>query len=228
MKKQKNLSVWEQIVMEIRGGTSKKDTTSIPEALNAVRRSVTEEFGLCPSRVVAIKERSIPKTTSGKIQRRKTRTLLHEGSLQVVSELSPTSADKPRPSVHLKPPPPPQVSGVVAAKGTRGSVLVDLPPPPPPVLARASSSTGRTADLSMSEESGAGRAAAVAAVSSEEDDPARMPMTRPGARGKATSVSVGSAARKQRRETRYTRERERAGQGGGGYMFLCVQSLLRM
>jgi len=37
---------------------------------------------------VAIKDRTIPKTTSGKIQRRKTRDTLHAGELQVVMELS--------------------------------------------------------------------------------------------------------------------------------------------
>lgn len=36
---------------------------------------------------VAIKERTIPKTTSGKIQRRLTRTRLHEGELAVVMDL---------------------------------------------------------------------------------------------------------------------------------------------
>lgn len=37
---------------------------------------------------VAVKEKTIPKTTSGKIQRRQTRTLLHNGGLNVVCELS--------------------------------------------------------------------------------------------------------------------------------------------
>lgn len=37
---------------------------------------------------VAIKERTIPKTTSGKIQRRRSRELLHQGELAVVTELT--------------------------------------------------------------------------------------------------------------------------------------------
>lgn len=36
---------------------------------------------------VAIKERTIPKTTSGKIQRRLTRTMLHADQLAVIMDL---------------------------------------------------------------------------------------------------------------------------------------------
>ncbi|CAM9346479.1 unnamed protein product [Ectocarpus sp. 12 AP-2014] len=75
-----------EIVMEVRT-VSKKNTRAVKEAMAAVRRSVISESGLTPSRVVAIKEKTIPKTTSGKIQRRKTRTMLHGGGLDVVQEL---------------------------------------------------------------------------------------------------------------------------------------------
>ncbi|CAM9741072.1 unnamed protein product, partial [Ectocarpus fasciculatus] len=75
-----------EIVMEVRS-VSKKKAHVVTEALEAVRRSVMNESGLAPSRVVAIKERTIPKTTSGKIQRRKTRVMLHAGDLDVVQEL---------------------------------------------------------------------------------------------------------------------------------------------
>ncbi|CAN0270359.1 unnamed protein product, partial [Ectocarpus sp. 13 AM-2016] len=75
-----------EIVMEVRS-VSKKNAHAVTEALEAVRRSVMSESGLAPSRVVAIKERTIPKTTSGKIQRRKTRAMLHAGALEVVHEL---------------------------------------------------------------------------------------------------------------------------------------------
>lgn len=40
---------------------------------------------------MAVKEKTIPKTTSGKIQRRKARTLLHNGGLDVVYTLSDAS-----------------------------------------------------------------------------------------------------------------------------------------
>ncbi|CAN0057304.1 unnamed protein product [Ectocarpus sp. 6 AP-2014] len=75
-----------EIVMEVRT-VSKKKTKDVMEAMEAVRRSVISESGLTPSRVVAIKEGTIPKTTSGKIQRRKTRTMLHGGGLDVVQEI---------------------------------------------------------------------------------------------------------------------------------------------
>ncbi|CAN0071852.1 unnamed protein product, partial [Ectocarpus sp. 12 AP-2014] len=79
-----------QIVLEIRK-TAKGDSVAIREALEAVRAYVISESGLCPSTVVAIRERCIPKTTSGKIQRRKTRALLQSGGLDVVQELSKDS-----------------------------------------------------------------------------------------------------------------------------------------
>ncbi|CAM9321295.1 unnamed protein product, partial [Ectocarpus sp. 13 AM-2016] len=75
-----------EIVMEVRT-VSKKKTKAVKEAMEAVRLSVISESGLMLSRVVAIKEGTIPKTTSGKIQRRKTRAMLHGGGLNVVQEL---------------------------------------------------------------------------------------------------------------------------------------------
>ena len=42
----------------------------------AVRVHVGQAVGVLPARVVAVKERTIPKTTSGKIQRRQTRASL--------------------------------------------------------------------------------------------------------------------------------------------------------
>lgn len=48
---------------------------------------------------VAIEERTIPKTTSGKIQRRKTRAMLHAGALEVVQELRFDPVETPLPAV---------------------------------------------------------------------------------------------------------------------------------
>ncbi|CAB1103955.1 unnamed protein product [Ectocarpus sp. CCAP 1310/34] len=79
-------NVYPQIVMEVRA-VSKKNTQAVMEAIESVCHSVISESGLTPSRVVAIKEGTIPKTTSGKIQRRKTRAMLHGGRLKVVQEL---------------------------------------------------------------------------------------------------------------------------------------------
>ena len=58
-----------------------------------VREVVQREAGIAVDRVVAIKERTIPKTTSGKIQRRATRTALEDGLLRVVWD---TSANRRR------------------------------------------------------------------------------------------------------------------------------------
>eukprot|EP00752_Nemacystus_decipiens_P017698 g15868.t1 len=77
-----------QIVLELRKSSSKDDGDEILGALEAVRRNVMKESGLCASIVVAVKERTIPKTTSGKIQRRRTRALLQGGGLEVVHELA--------------------------------------------------------------------------------------------------------------------------------------------
>jgi hypothetical protein len=50
----------------------------------AVRVEVSQQIGVTPTRVVAITEKSRPKTTSGKIQRGATRTALHDGKLNVI------------------------------------------------------------------------------------------------------------------------------------------------
>jgi acyl carrier protein len=56
------------------------------EVLTQIREAVAEEFGL-PLRMIALlRAGTIPKTSSGKIQRRACRRLLVEGSLAVVQE----------------------------------------------------------------------------------------------------------------------------------------------
>ncbi|CAB9523597.1 Putative fatty-acid--CoA ligase FadD21 [Seminavis robusta] len=52
-----------------------------------VRDEISKGLGLTPTLVVAIKERQICKTTSGKIQRRKTRQMLQDGLLPIVCRL---------------------------------------------------------------------------------------------------------------------------------------------
>eukprot|EP00903_Cladosiphon_okamuranus_P019463 g17897.t1 len=91
-----------EIVMEVRDA-AKKMPGAIATAIESARRRVMEDCGLYPTRVVAIKERTIPKTTSGKIQRRLTRTLLHHGDLEVVAELSHDASRRETP---LPPPSP--------------------------------------------------------------------------------------------------------------------------
>ncbi|CAB9528250.1 Putative fatty-acid--CoA ligase FadD21 [Seminavis robusta] len=69
------------IVFEIRASSSKRDAASVIEG---IRQSVINQIGLMPYRIVAIKERTILKTTSGKIRRRATLSALKEGSLSIV------------------------------------------------------------------------------------------------------------------------------------------------
>ncbi|KAJ8613010.1 hypothetical protein CTAYLR_004055 [Chrysophaeum taylorii] len=66
------------------------------EAADAAQRAASAVFrdvGLNPARVVAIKEKSIPKTTSGKIRRRATRDALREGTLSIVFDTAAKLAD---------------------------------------------------------------------------------------------------------------------------------------
>ena len=71
-----------EIVFEIRNARLK----DADEVIQVVRSSITQRIGLAPSRIVAIKERTIPKTTSGKIKRKATRSSLHGGKLDIVAE----------------------------------------------------------------------------------------------------------------------------------------------
>jgi acyl-CoA synthetase (AMP-forming)/AMP-acid ligase II len=66
-----------EIAFEIRRST----TANTNEILASVLRDVAQHIGLRPSRVVAIKENAIPKTTSGKIRRGATQSDLHNGKL---------------------------------------------------------------------------------------------------------------------------------------------------
>ncbi|CAN0525032.1 unnamed protein product [Ectocarpus sp. 12 AP-2014] len=85
-----------EVVLEVRK-SAEGDPDVLSEGLEAVRRAIASE-GCYPSRVVAIKEKTIPKTTSGKIQRRRSREMLHQGALSVITELT---------AALLMPPPPP-------------------------------------------------------------------------------------------------------------------------
>ncbi|CAB1118032.1 unnamed protein product [Ectocarpus sp. CCAP 1310/34] len=75
-----------EVVLEVRQ-SAEGDPDGLSEGLEAIRRAIASE-GCYPSRVVAIKEKTIPKTTSGKIQRRRSREMLHQGALSVIAELT--------------------------------------------------------------------------------------------------------------------------------------------
>lgn len=64
------------ILFEIRNAHSAAAMTVCQQ----VRTAVLSKIGLLPSRVVAIREKTIPKTTSGKIRRRASRTLMNNES----------------------------------------------------------------------------------------------------------------------------------------------------
>jgi hypothetical protein len=73
------------IVFEIRANSEKEAAATCREAQSAVMKDV----GVAPGRVVALKEKTIPKTTSGKIQRRATRAALDAATLKVVFDTAP-------------------------------------------------------------------------------------------------------------------------------------------
>jgi len=73
-----------EVVFEIR----EKHVKDAEAIVNTVRSKIIEEIGLIPSRVVAITERSIHKTTSGKIQRKANREALHNNSFTIIHEYS--------------------------------------------------------------------------------------------------------------------------------------------
>lgn len=69
------------VVHETRG----TDTASHDEAISGIRDAVAERFGLEVDTVALIEPRTIPKTSSGKIQRGLCRTLLRDGGLKVLA-----------------------------------------------------------------------------------------------------------------------------------------------
>jgi amino acid adenylation domain-containing protein len=58
---------------------------NLVEVVNAIRQAVTEEYEVLVYAVVLIKPGSIPKTSSGKIQRRTTRAQFENGKLNIVT-----------------------------------------------------------------------------------------------------------------------------------------------
>ena len=70
-------------VFELRK-TARSDAATLKTLTDDVARAVGVASGLQPDRVLVIPERSIPKTTSGKVQRRQTRAKVQDGSLKVL------------------------------------------------------------------------------------------------------------------------------------------------
>ena len=55
---------------------------------SAVRRALAEREGVLPDLIVLVRQNAVPRTSSGKVQRRATRTLLQEDGLDVVARSS--------------------------------------------------------------------------------------------------------------------------------------------
>jgi acyl-CoA synthetase (AMP-forming)/AMP-acid ligase II len=68
------------LVAEVRDGTGQTS-----EVITAVRMELSRRFGLEPAAIALIHPRTIPRTTSGKIQRSRCRSLLQSGGLDTVA-----------------------------------------------------------------------------------------------------------------------------------------------
>lgn len=76
-----------EIVLEIRK-SHEKDAANV---LAQIYNSIVQEIGITPTRLVAIKQRTIHKTTSGKIQRNANHKALNERKLSVIYEYKTAS-----------------------------------------------------------------------------------------------------------------------------------------
>ncbi len=79
-----------EVVFEVR----REYEPHLVNIVKTIRTKIIEEIGIAPSRVVAIKERSILKTTSGKIQRKANRNALHDGSHNILREYEDSAIGK--------------------------------------------------------------------------------------------------------------------------------------
>lgn len=60
---------------------------------SAVRRALAEREGVLPDVIVLVRQNGIPRTSSGKVQRRATRTMLGDGTLDVIARSDETIDD---------------------------------------------------------------------------------------------------------------------------------------
>jgi amino acid adenylation domain-containing protein len=78
-------------------------TAEAPEALGAVRQALAEEHEIPMAAVVLVKAGTVPKTTSGKVQRQLCRRLFLEGRLEPVAEWRATAAEESIPEATAEP-----------------------------------------------------------------------------------------------------------------------------
>ncbi len=69
------------IVLEVTRHHREEENEAV---FSAVRRALAEREGVLPDVVVLVRQNGIPRTSSGKVQRRATRTRLHDGALDIV------------------------------------------------------------------------------------------------------------------------------------------------
>lgn len=74
----------ERLVMALEVTRHHRETDN-ESVFSAVRRALAEREGVLPDMVVLVRQNGIPRTSSGKVQRRATRTMLSEGSLDLVA-----------------------------------------------------------------------------------------------------------------------------------------------
>jgi 8-amino-7-oxononanoate synthase/acyl carrier protein len=74
---------------------NRSETTDWDEVIKAVRREVTLQHELPPEAVVLVRFGTLPRTSSGKIQRHACRTLFSNGSLKVVAQWRSWELDLP-------------------------------------------------------------------------------------------------------------------------------------
>jgi acyl transferase domain-containing protein/acyl carrier protein len=93
------------------------DDLDLDAVLLAIRRAVTESHDLHAHRVVLIAPRTLPKTSSGKLQRRACRDALVEGTLDPIAEWSDPVPTAEQPEVAASPGPPPRRDATRGASG---------------------------------------------------------------------------------------------------------------
>ncbi|WP_052045881.1 type I polyketide synthase [Candidatus Paracaedibacter symbiosus] len=70
------------VVVEIQD----KGPETYPEIVQAIRKAVLEELELHINRLILIPPRALPKTTSGKVQRRKTKKMICDGEITILQD----------------------------------------------------------------------------------------------------------------------------------------------
>src|SRR6185295_1959808 len=89
------------VMVEVRREHRQGDTPEIAEIVAAIRRAVADEHEAAPDAVVLLKPATIPKTSSGKIQRHACRAGYLSGRLAVVASwtasVEETEVDEPEP-----------------------------------------------------------------------------------------------------------------------------------